>query len=201
MFVQVISGKVVDDAGAREQDALWQRDLRPGATGYLGSTWGATDDGRFLATIRFDTAEHARHSSDRAEQGTWWSEMEKYVADVEFHDCNKVLTFFGGGSDDAKFVQVMRGRVTDRKKLDGLEPRTAEFERVLHEFRPDVLGETIAYHDDGDGYTDLVYFTSEADARANEQKAPTGEAKELLDQVMSAITVDEYLDLRNPTLQ
>jgi hypothetical protein len=127
--------------------------------------------------------------------------MEKYVSDVEFHDCSKVLTFFGGGSDDAKFVQVMRGRVTDRATLDGLEPRTAEFERAMHEFRPDVLGETIAYHDDGDGYTDIVYFTSEADARAGEQKAPTGEAKKLLDQVMSAITVDEYLDLRNPMLR
>jgi hypothetical protein len=201
MFVQVISGKVVDEAGAREQDARWQRDLRPGATGYLGSTWGTTDDGRFLATIRFDTPENARRASDRPQQGEWWSEMEKYVSDVEFHDCSKVLTFFGGGSDDAKFVQVMRGRVTDRSTLDGMEARTAEFERAMHEFRPDVLGETIAYHDDGDGYTDIVYFTSEADARAGEQKAPTGEAKDLLDQVMSAITVDEYFDLRTPTLR
>jgi len=201
MFVQVITGKVVDEAGAREQDARWQRDLRPGATGYLGSTWGTTDDGRFVATIRFDTPDNARRSSDRAEQGDWWSAMEKNISDVEFHDCSKVIAFLGGGSDDAKFVQVMRGRVTDRAALDALDARSTEVERVLHEFRPDVLGETVAYHDDGDGYTDLVYFTSEADARAGENKEPTGEAKQLLDQMMSSITVDEYFDLRNPTLQ
>ena len=95
----------------------------------------------------------------------------------------------------------MRSRVTDRATLDALAPRAGEIERVLHEFRPDVSGETIAYHDDGDGYTDIVYFTSESEARAGEQKAPTGAAKELLDQMMSSITVDEYRDLRNPTLQ
>jgi hypothetical protein len=127
MFVQVITGKVVDEASVREQDARWQRDLRPGAAGYLGSTWGTTIDRRFVATIRFDTPESARRASDRPEQ--------------------------------------------------------------------------IACHDDGDGYTDIVYFTSEAEARAGEQKPATGDAKDLLDQVMSAITVDEYFDLANPTLQ
>jgi len=102
LFVQVITGKVVNEAGAREQDARWQRDLRPGATGYLGSTWGTTDDGRFVATIRFDSADDARRSSERAEQGKWWSEMEKDVSDVEFDDCSSVLALLGGGSDDAK---------------------------------------------------------------------------------------------------
>jgi hypothetical protein len=179
MFVQVISGKVVDEQRAREHDARWQRDLRPGATGYLGSTWGTTDDGRFVASIRFESAEDGRRASDRPEQGEWWSEMEQYVSDVEFHDCNKVVTFLGGGSDDTTFVQVMRGHVTDAGTLDALLPRASEFEQALHEMRPDVLGETIAYHDDGDGYTDIVYFTSESDARAGEQKEPTGTAKEL----------------------
>ena len=46
------------------------------------------------------------------------------TGDVEFHDCTNVMTLFGGGSDDATFVQVMRGRVTDRAKLAQLEPRS-----------------------------------------------------------------------------
>jgi hypothetical protein len=36
--------------------------------------------------------------------------------------------------------------------------------------RPDVIGGYTGYSDDGD-YTEVVYFTSEADARANEARA------------------------------
>ena len=111
------------------------------------------------------------------------------------------MTLFGGGSDDATFVQVMRGRVTDRAKLAALESRYSESEAVLREARPDVIGETIAFHDDGDGYTDIVYFTSEADARANEQKEMPPEAQKLLEELMSAIVVDEYFDLKDPALR
>jgi hypothetical protein len=63
-----------------------------------------------------------------------------------------------------------------------------------------VIGETIAYHDDGDGYTDIVYFSSEAEARANEQKEMPAEAQKLLDDLMSAVVVDEYFDLKDPAL-
>jgi hypothetical protein len=201
MFIQVITGKVVDEDGFRRQDARWETQLRPGATGFLGSTSGMTDDGRFVVAARFESSEAARRNSNRPEQGAWWADMEKCVSDVEFHDCSRVATIFGGGSDDATFVQVMRGHVTDRAALEKLEARLGESEPVLHDFRPDLLGETIAYHDDGDGYTDIVYFTSEADARANERKEPSGKAKELLEQLMSAIAIDEYLDLGSPELR
>jgi hypothetical protein len=200
MFVQVITGKVVDEEGFRRQGERWDTDLRPGATGFLGGTTGVTDDGRFVATARFESAEAAQRNADRPEQGAWWQEMQKFVSDVAFHDSTHVLTIFGGGSDDATFVQVMRGRVTNRATLDALEPRREELERALQGFRPDVLGETIAYDEAGDGYTDIVYFTSEAEARENEKKEPTGEAKQLLEQIMSAISVDEYFDLRQPRL-
>lgn len=200
MFVQVITGKVVDEEGFRRQGERWDTDLRPGATGFLGGTIGVTDDGRFVATARFESAEAAQRNADRPEQGAWWQEMQKFVSDVAFHDSTHVLTIFGGGSDDATFVQVMRGRVTNRATLDALEPRREELERALQGFRPDVLGETIAYDEAGDGYTDIVYFTSEAEARENEKKEPTGEAKQLLEQIMSAISVDEYFDLRQPRL-
>ena len=170
MFIQVITGKVNDVEAFRTQDQRWQEELRPGATGFLGSTAGATDDGRFVVSARFESADAAKRNSDRPEQGAWWAETEQYLSDVEFHDSNKQMTLFGGGSDDATFVQVMRGRITDRDKLDELESRTSEFESVLGAARPDVIGETIAFHDDGDGYTDIVYFSSEAEARAERDR-------------------------------
>jgi hypothetical protein len=201
MFIQVITGKVNDVEGFRKQDERWQEELRPGATGFLGSTAGATEDGRFVVTARFESADAAKRNSERPEQGAWWADTERYLSDVEFHDCSKSMTLFGGGSDDATFVQVMRGRITDRAKLDAIESRYSEFEPVLGAARPDVIGETIAFYDDGDGYADIVYFTSEADARANEQKEMPAEAQKLFEELMSAITVDEYLDLKDPVMR
>jgi hypothetical protein len=68
--------------------------------------------------------------------------------------------------------------------------------------RPDVIGEVIAIHGDGT-YTDAVYFASEAAAREGEasfENAPD-DAKSLMDELSTLITVDEYLDLRHPQLQ
>jgi hypothetical protein len=201
MFIQVITGKVNDVEAFRKQDQRWHDELESGATGFLGSTAGATDDGRFFVSARFESADAAKRNSERPEQGAWWAETEQYVSDVEFHDSNRQMTLFGGGSDDATFVQVMRGRVTDPDKVKALESRYSEFESVLGAARPDVIGETIAYHDDGDGYTDIVYFTSEAEARANEQKEMPAEAQKLLEELMSAIVVDEYFDVKDPVLR
>jgi hypothetical protein len=201
MFIQVITGKVNDVEAFRRQDQRWHDELEAGATGFLGSTAGTTDDGRFVVSARFESADAAKRNSDRPEQGAWWAETEQYLSDVEFHDSNKQMTLFGGGSNDATFVQVMRGRITDRDKATALESRTAEFESVLGAARPDVIGETMAYHDDGDGYTDIVYFTSEAEARANEQKEMPAEAQKLMEELMSAVEVDEYLDLKDPSLR
>ena len=201
MFIQVISGKVNDVDAFRTQDQRWQDELRAGATGFLGSTAGVTDDGRFVVSARFESADAAKRNSERPEQGAWWAETEQYLSDVEFHDSNQQTTLFGGGSDDATFVQVMRGRVTDRNKVNELESRTSEFESVLGAARPDVLGETIAFHDDGDGYTDFVYFSSEAEARANEKKEMPADAQKLMGELMSAIEVDEYFDLKDPSFR
>ena len=46
--------------------------------------------------------------------------MEKVVDDVTFHDCSRIETLFGGGKDDARFVQVMQGHVKDRAKADAM---------------------------------------------------------------------------------
>src|SRR5262245_40335111 len=168
MFVQVISGRVTDAEAMQELADRWERDLRPGAAGFLGSTLGVTDDSRFVVLARFESPEAAAKNSDRPEQSAWWSEMQQQVSDVVVHDCSRVETLFGGGKDHAGFVQVMQGRIKDRAKAYEFFGRAADAERVLGAARPDVIGEVIALHDDGDTYTDVVYFTSEAEARANE---------------------------------
>jgi hypothetical protein len=195
MFVQVIEGPVSDPQRLRRQLDAWDKDLRPGAAGFLGSTTGVTDDGYAIAFVRFESAAAAKANSDRPEQGEWWSETEKcFSGDVKFTESEEVETFLGGGSNDAGFVQVMKG-TADREqmgRLDGL------FEKHAASFRPDLLGGLHVWT--GNTFIDANYFTSEADARAGEGKEPPPELAEAtkdFDEVMADV---EFLDLRHPWL-
>jgi hypothetical protein len=199
MFVQVITGTTKDPDAFAAQGEKWDAELRPGATGYLGRTGGITADGRFIEVARFESEAAAQANSNRPEQGAWWAEMEKLVDGAEFRNSTDVMTFFGGGKDDAGFVQVMRGQVTDAAKLAEMRGRMGEFEAVMHEARPDVVGELVAVHDDGT-YTDVVYFTSESEARANEAKPMPAEAEALMGELMASITIDDYYDLTSPDI-
>ena len=67
---------------------------------------------------------------------------------------------------------------------------------MLGEARPDVIGEVIAIHDDGDTYTDVVYFSSEEEARANEAKPMPRGRRQMMAEMDAALEVTEYLDLR-----
>ena len=49
-------------------------------------------------------------------------------------------------------------------------------------------------------YRDLGLSASEADARANETKEMPADAQKLFEELMSAIAVDEYFDLKDPVL-
>jgi hypothetical protein len=199
MFIQVITGTTSDREGLRRQADRWDRELRPGAAGFLGTTAGVTDDGRFILAARFESEEAAHRNSAREEQGAWWAETEKYLENVSFNDSIEVTTMMGGGSDDAGFVQVMRGRVTDKAKAAELMARAPEFEAAMRDRRPDLLGDVTAQHADG-SYTDLIYFTSEAEAREGEAKPMPAEMQAMFEEFMSAMTVDEYLDLKDPWL-
>ena len=127
--------------------------------------------------------------------------MERSVTSVSFAESTDIVTMFGGGKSDAGFVQVMLGHVVDRARLDALNKRMGEVESVLSKVRPDVIGEVIALHDDGT-YTEVVYFTSEAAARAGEaamQELPA-DAQAIFDELTSAVAVDDYLDISDPVL-
>ena len=199
MFVQVITADVADAEGLSRQEDIWEKELRPGAEGFLGSTSGVTEDGRLIVVARFESEEAAQHNSVRPEQGSWWAETEKTLQNVEFQTSEKAVMMGGGGSNDAGFVQVMRGRVLDAAKLDELWSRVDEFRDAMADHRPDVIGDLIVVHDDG-SYSDVIYFTSEAEARANEKKELPPEMKAMFEEWMSAATVDEYLDLKSPRL-
>jgi hypothetical protein len=193
MFIQVIRGKAGDPEAAHRQMVRWMEQLRPGATGFLGSTAGVTVGGDMIALARFESVDLARANSDRPEQGRWWDEMAKtFSGEVTFKDSSDVDILMGGGSNEAGFVQIMTGTVVDQARARSLQP---ELERVIGASRPDVLGGVLAWHEDGT-YTEAIYFKSEAAARQGE----SGEMPAVLGEVLSAMPVTEFLDLPEPWL-
>jgi hypothetical protein len=199
VFVQVFQGQVGDAEQMREALEDWTQRLAPGAEGWLGSTVGVTDDGTLIGMARFESAEAARRNSGRAQQGEWFSGVEKLFADgVEFHDCSEVFVARRGGSDDAGFVQVMQGRTQDVARLREM---TSSLDRDHPDMRPDLLGYITAMHDDQDGaFTQVMYFTSEEEARAGERGEMPAEAAQVLREAMELIQDLRYYDLREPWL-
>jgi hypothetical protein len=197
VFAQVIQGRTSDADGLRRQFDRWQEEVGPGATGYLGTTAGITDDGTVFVLARFADEATARTNSDRPEQGAWWAETEKYFDGApSFADYTDVDVTNGGGSDAAGFVQVMQGTVTNPARVRELEeslmPR-------LSAMRPDVIGMVRAWQ--GDAFTQVVYFSSEADARQAEQAPPSGDSPPEFGELMSLMGDITYLDIKDPILR
>lgn len=197
MFVQVMEGRAKDAEALRAQVDTWMAELRPDAAGFLGSTAGVTAEGTFIAVVRFESEDAARANSDRPEQGAWWEETSKaFDGDVTFTNCPEVDTFGAGGSDDAGFVQIMKGRA-DRSAV---APLAAEMEESLRRTRPDVIGGIAAWPGDGT-FVQVVYFTSEEEARANERNEPgTDEDRAASERLSSLMQFEAFLDLTDPWL-
>ena len=199
MFIQVFQAHATDGSAIRSILEKWERDLAPGAPGWLGSTAGVTDDGRFIGIARFDSEESARRNSDRPEQGEWWSELAAQFSDeATFLESAHVAVSPGSGDpDSAGFVQVIQGHTSDAERA--FEMMTSGSPEWV-EFRPEILGSMAAEHDDG-AYTMVLYFTSEAEAREGEKKEiPESMRAEMAEMDALEVGTPEFLDLKDPIL-
>jgi hypothetical protein len=198
VFVQVIQGQVSDAGEVQAALDRWVQDLAPGATGWLGSTAGVTDDNTFVALVRFESEEAARRNSDRPEQDRWWAETAKlFSGEVTFRDSNDVVVDIVGEPDQAGFVQVIQGRGTDPDRARAL---MAQDSAEWAAFRPDIIGSVGAQHDGG-AYTMALYFTSEADAREGEGKEPPPALRAQMDEMNAmSVGVPDFFDLKQPWL-
>jgi hypothetical protein len=198
MFVQVIRGQVTDREEMHAALDRWSEQLAPSAAGWLGSTAGVTEDGRFVALARFESEAAARRNSDRLEQGQWWVDTAKlFTGEVSFRDSSDVTEDVTGDPDRAGFVQVMEGRGSDPQRARQLmAEKTGEWAA----FRPDVLG-SVAVLSEAGSYTVVMYFTSEQAAREGERKqAPPALKAQMEEMSKLSIGEPEFLDLRQPWL-
>ncbi|MGW6376988.1 hypothetical protein ACWFRB_13095 [Rhodococcus sp. NPDC055112] len=197
MFIQVVQGKVSDEEGLRRCMDRWAEELQPGATGFLGSTRGMSEDGTFIVVARFESEEAARRNSERPEQGAWWAETERcFDGPVSFMDCPEVTEWLGGGSDDAGFVQIMEGHTSDAARMREVLTQAGD---QVHQLRPEIVGGTLAT-DGGGGYVETVYFTSEAEARAHEKVEIPDDLRSLFEEEGRLMGEVSYFDLHEPML-
>ena len=195
MFIQVIQGRCTDADALHRQMDRWREELEPGATGWLGGTYGITDDDEFVGVVRFDSRASAEANSMRPEQGAWWEQTARFFdGDVSFHDCDDVTMMLDGGSDDAGFVQVIQGRLSDPEQFRHMMERPMD---MLHEARPEIIGGTVAIDPDG-FFTQTISFRTEAEARQGEQKAPPPEAQQEMEQMNALMSDVSFHDLHHP---
>ena len=194
MFVQVIRGQLADREAMKRLGERWQAELRPGAAGFLGATVGITDDDWMINVARFESEEAARRNSERPEQGEWWAEASKcFDGEPSFLDSTDVETTLGGGRDDAGFVQAMIGEVSDRAAFTDVD---RQFVDRITELRPDVIGGLRVW--DGDRrYVELVYFTSEDEARRGESQELPADAQDAYQRFQDLHESIEFRDLRD----
>ena len=193
MFAQFIEGPVSDPDELERRFADWHEELAPTAEGWLGSTGGVTDDGIGFMAVRFESRDAAEANSQRSEQDAWWKETEAcFDGEVDFLDCDEVELMLGGGSDDAGFVQVIRGRFTD---LDRARAEMEDMDEEISQQRPDVIGGYAGVRPDGT-FAQVVYFTSEEEARRGEAAA----AEETDDFFELLAEPPRFLDLKDPWL-
>lgn len=171
MFVQILQGKVADAAGVRSELDRWWRELGPAAPGWRRFTAGLSDDGHFLALLRFDSRESYRRYRARPEQKAWLGGLEFCLtAPVTIIECPSGHLLEAGDSEAAGFIQVVQGRVIDPARFAAIRPQA---ERTLRRHAPHVLGVAFLEHADGDGhFTEVTYCTSERETRAAERQMP-----------------------------
>lgn len=199
MFVQVVQGRTSDPEALSAAFDRWMVELAPGATGWLGTTGGVTEDGRAIAVIRFESEEAARRNSQRPEQDQWWAETAKLMdGEATIRESNDVTVDMQGDADQAGFVQIMQGRGSDPDRAKELMSQDAD---KWAAFRPDMIG-SVAIGHDGGAYTMVMYFTSEAEAREGERKEIPPELQAQMEE-MNKLTIGEpeFFDLKQPSMR
>jgi len=148
---------------------------RSGRRRLARETSGATDSGQLVVLARFESQEDAQRNSDRPEQSAWWEQTATLFTDEPvFKNSTSVEVDTPGDPSRAGFVQVMQGRSSDPDRARELMADDSVDWQAL---RPDVLGSVTLGHKGG-SWTMALYFTSEAEAREGERKAPPPELGE-----------------------
>lgn len=162
--------------------------------GWLGAAAGIARGHRFYAFHRFESRDAADHAFETERVSYWCEELERHLADPDTRESQDAQVLIHGGSR-AGFVQLIMGRTSDRA---GMEAVNAGMQEVMRAHRPDVLGSLIFW--EGDRFTEIVFFTSELEARAAESREFPGGLEGLFGELLQLTDDLEFVDLTDPWL-
>ena len=192
MYIQTVQATCHQQDRMRRIVDDWSTEMAD-RDGWLGGTYGFTDDGRFVGVVRYESAA-AREQlmQEPASRAGWEAALACCEGDLESHQSEDVMMMLDGGSDDAGFVQVMRGHIGDAKRVEHLA--SDEMTSMLHQARPEIIGATMVIEPDGT-FVETIAFTDEASARRGERQAMPDTVREDLQRAFADI---EYADLHQP---
>jgi hypothetical protein len=175
----------------------WRRDVAPSVVGWLGATAGVTQDGRYIALVRFESEWATKADSVRPVQDAWGADTSGlFDGEVTVRDGTAAYTHMTGDPHQSGFVQDIQGRTSDRGRFREL----LRAEESYWFCRPDLLGETVVEHGHS-AWTMALYCTTEAEVRAGERQAMPAEWQAVFaEQQQLMIGEPEFFDLRQPWL-
>ena len=193
MFIQMVQGECTRRTEMRALVDSWCSGIAD-EDGWLGGTYGFTDDNRFVGIVRFTDSKACIDAAQRPGAALFWAQaLELLDSPVEIHQSDDVTLMFDGGADDAGFVQVLTGQLKDAAQMRYLVA-DQDMTAMLHATRPEILGATLAISQDGT-FTETIAFTDEALARQGESIRMPEQVRRTLSDAVAEV---EYLDLRNP---
>ena len=155
MFIQMVQGRCSRHDGMRDLVEDWCA-MMADRPGWLGGTYGFTDDDRFLGIVRFDSAGACKEAASTSQAAILWAGAEDlFDGRPEIHESEDISMMLQGGSDSAGFVQVMKGRVADADRFRHFMTDT-EMTSMLHEARPEIIGATLAMEPNGNVHWKLA---------------------------------------------
>ena len=92
---------------------------------------------------------------------------------------------------------MIQGKTKDVEKARSLDTTSQHQMRTM---RPDVIGGIVAWHPQNGRYTNAIYFTSEAEARAKERESSSSPEFQKYMQEWQALADGEpkFLDITQP---
>lgn len=193
MFIQMITGRCTAQDEMHAVVDAWCEGMGS-CEGWLGGTYGFTDDDMFVGVVRFTSAaSYVECCSHDFAAGCWARALECFDGEPELHGSEDTTIMLSEAGDGAGFVQLIRGRATDPERLRAMVT-DAEMTSMLREARPDIMGATLLIEEDG-SFTETVCFTSEAAARIGERLEMPGEVASVMQETMADLS---FADLHEP---
>lgn len=196
MFVRTIRARVSVKPLLRN---AWDHiaEALSGRPGWCSAVAGIPQPHAFIASLEFTDGTSAAAALADPPVTRWLKEVENCLEDIVVVDSSEGETLLSGPRQEARFLQIIEARTTDKERWIAINEAMQE---VMRTHRPEVLAASIAWHG-GDRFTETVYFTSEQEAREKESREFPGGMVGLFGELMNLVEDLTYTDVRAPWIR